>query len=90
MALPCGMQAMAKVPWSCNGLRVDSATYRPHGAVVLDQFSISMSGTRWPQGYMKDFELCLHKPWPPGSHSGAPGPLTLRRDHSETPRSHRW
>lgn len=35
-------------------------------------------------GYIKDFELCLQKPWPPGSCSGAPGPVTLRRQFRDS------
>lgn len=88
-ALPCGVQGMTKIVWSCNGPRVDSATHRPLRAVVPCHFSISTSGTRWPLGYMKDFELCLHKPRPPGSCSGAPGPLTLRRQFRDSKISQR-
>lgn len=88
-ALPCGVQGVRKVVCSCNGPRVDSATHRPLRAVVPCHFSISTSGTRWPLGYMKDFELCLPKPRPPGSCSGAPGPLTLRRQFRDSKISQR-
>lgn len=85
-ALLCGMQGMPKVLWSCNGPRVDSATHRPLRAVVPGQLSISTSGTRWSLGYLQDLELCPHKPWPPGSHSGAPG--TLRRQFRDSKLPH--
>lgn len=58
-----------------------SATQRLLRAVVLGQFSLSMSGDKMASG---DFELCLHKPWPSASHSGVSDPLALRGQHRDS------
>lgn len=70
-ALPHGVREVTKVVWSCNGPRADSATHGPLRAVVLGQFFISTSGTRWPLGHL---EVTLEPR----------EPLTLRRQLRDT------
>lgn len=60
------------VEWTQGGFCYTQVT-KP---VILGQFSLSVPETRWPSGYVKEWELCLHQPWPPVGHSGASGPVT--------------